>query len=99
MQTPLRLVRRNRKHIQKAKLESQGPQTNTDNDIEVISLPESDKEDISENENVEDSGNEHPGISRMLPEIQEGRHDGTSLLRRSGRVRKKPDKYKDFALG
>ena len=53
MQIPLRLVRRNRKHIQKAKLESQVPQTNTDNDIEVIPLPESENEDIIENKNAE----------------------------------------------
>ena len=59
MQTPLGFVRRNRKHIQKVKLESQVPQTNTDNDIEVISLPESANEDTIERENVEASGNEN----------------------------------------
>ena len=96
MQTPLGFVRRNRKHIQKAKLESQVPQTNTDNDIEVISLLESANEDIIERENVEASGNENSGV---MPEVEERRNDSTSLLRRSGRVRRKPDKCKDYILG
>ena len=92
VQTPVGLMRRNRKHIRKVKVNSQDGQTQINLDIEIISLPESEEEKIVEERNDESPGGKNPAT---LPEEEEQKNEGVSTLRRSNRVRIRPDKYKD----
>ena len=101
MGTPHGLFRRNRKHIRKVKVEN--PER-LDQELEMISLPESSSEDVSDGNNM-GSGEEQRNVSNDVEERSNSQNSCSddvqteNVLRRSERVRRPPLRYQDYILG
>ncbi|CAB4029942.1 Hypothetical predicted protein [Paramuricea clavata] len=92
MQTPLGLVRRNRKHLRKIKGESSEHQVREEQFMDIVSLPDIDSDVTSSNNNTVDPDEERAGNAEQV--------SGEELvsLRRSERVRRPPLRYQDYTV-
>ena len=92
MQTPLGLVRRNRKHIRKIKGASSEHQVRNEQFMDIVSLPDIDSDVTGSSNNMVDPDEERAGNAEQV-----SREDLVSL-RRSERVRRPPLRYQDYTV-